>query len=100
MKEKKYVQTNFFPMYLPNQKMQGRDTANKQFFKDGLVGVTVELYKHQIECGETCFVHIYLLQKGIQTVAISFECLPVFHKKKRHTNDIATVRVFFCNKYM
>ena len=32
----------FFPTYLPNQKIQGRGTANKQFFKDGL---DVPIYK-------------------------------------------------------
>ena len=32
-KKKKII---FFPTYLPNQKIQGRGTANKQFFKDGL----------------------------------------------------------------
>ena len=29
---------------------------------------------------ESCFVNIYLLQKDTQTIAISFECLPVFRK--------------------
>ena len=32
MKKKK-----IFPTYLPNQKLQGRGTANKIFFKDGLI---------------------------------------------------------------
>ena len=32
---KKYI---FFPTYLTNQKIQGRSTANKQFFNDGLMG--------------------------------------------------------------
>ena len=36
-KNKKICQKKFFPTYLPNQKLQGRDTANKQFFKDGLI---------------------------------------------------------------
>ena len=31
------MQKNVFPTYLPNQKIQGRGTANKQFFKDGLI---------------------------------------------------------------
>ena len=30
------MQKNFFPTYLLNQKIQGRGTANKQFFKDSL----------------------------------------------------------------
>ena len=30
------MQNLFFPTYLPNQKIQGKGTANKQFFKDGL----------------------------------------------------------------
>ena len=33
MKEKKMI---VFPTYLPNPKIQGSGTANKQFFKDGL----------------------------------------------------------------
>ena len=37
MKEKKNyeIKKKFFPSYLLNQKIQGRGTANKQFFKDG-----------------------------------------------------------------
>ena len=39
--KKKNMQTIFFP-YLPTQpKIQGRGTANKQFFKDGL---TIHVY--------------------------------------------------------
>ena len=34
--ERKNKYDFFFPSYLPNQKIQGRGTANKQFFKDGL----------------------------------------------------------------
>ena len=35
---KKNIYINlFFPTYLPNQKIQGRDTANKHCFKDGLI---------------------------------------------------------------
>ena len=30
------MQKYFFPTYLPNQKIQGKGTANKQFFNDGL----------------------------------------------------------------
>ena len=29
------MQKSRFPTYLPNQKIQGMGTANKQFFKDG-----------------------------------------------------------------
>ena len=29
----------FFPTYLPYQKIQGKSTANKQFFKDGLTEI-------------------------------------------------------------
>ena len=36
MKEK-YNINLFFPTYLSNQKMQGMGTANKHFFKDGLI---------------------------------------------------------------
>ena len=39
-KEKKYAKKKKkknFPTYLPNQQIQGRGTANKQFFKDGLI---------------------------------------------------------------
>ena len=44
------------------------------------------------------FCSMYLLQKGIWTVAISFsECTLVFFAKIRHSNDIATVPVSFCN---
>ena len=56
-------------------------------FKDKLkniVGVAVELHKHTIVCGETCFVLIYLLQKGTQIAAITFDCFPVFHNKKTY----------------
>ena len=35
-KKKKKKKKNVFPTYVPNQKIQGRGTANKQFFKDGL----------------------------------------------------------------
>ena len=35
-KKKKYAKNFFFPTYLLNQKIQGRGTANKQFFKDSL----------------------------------------------------------------
>ena len=39
VRKKKYAK-KFFPTYLPNQKIQGRGTANKQFFKDGLIGTS------------------------------------------------------------
>ena len=36
MKEKKILTKKiFFHTYLPNQKIQGKGAANKQFFKDG-----------------------------------------------------------------
>ena len=35
-KKKNICKNKFFPTYLLNQKIQGRGTANKQFFKDGL----------------------------------------------------------------
>ena len=42
--------------------------------------MTVMLHKNKIAPGK-CFVHIHnLLQKGIRTVAISFEYLPFFRK--------------------
>ena len=41
-KKNKYAK-NSFPTYLPNQKIQGRGTANKQVFKDGLT-VVVDLW--------------------------------------------------------
>ena len=34
--KKKKIMNIFFPTYLPNQKIQDRGTANKQFFKDDL----------------------------------------------------------------
>ena len=36
-KKKNMPKIFFFPTYLPNQKIQSRGTANKQFFKDGLM---------------------------------------------------------------
>ena len=43
-KKKKYANKYFFPTYLPNQKIQGRGTVNKQFLKDGSVGNRLELH--------------------------------------------------------
>ena len=36
MKEK-YNIIFFLPTYLPNQNLQGKGTANKHYFKDGLI---------------------------------------------------------------
>ena len=42
-KKKQNMQEFFFPTYLPNQKIQGRGTANKQFFKDGFIDKLLKL---------------------------------------------------------
>ena len=42
--------------------------------------MTVVLHTNKIAPGKSVRF-AYLLQKGTRTVAISFECLPVFHKK-------------------
>ena len=45
VRKKKKKMHFFFPIYLPNQKIQGSGTANKQFFKDGLMNATFKI-KH------------------------------------------------------
>ena len=52
---------------------------NKSKIDINLARMTVVLHTNKIAPGKR--VHIYLLQKGTRTVAISFECLPVFRKK-------------------
>ena len=52
--KKKNMKNKIFPTYLPNQKIQGRDTANKQFFKDGL-----KVKGHKF--------YIFMQPKGLET---------------------------------
>ena len=72
---------------------------NLKNYPDPVV-MTIVLHKHIIACGKrVAFTYICCRKTPRQwvTVAFSFECL-IFLEKRRHSNDIATVRVLFCNK--
>ena len=73
---------------------------NKAFkFKDLTLSEWLLHYININRMWEMCFVHIYLLQKGTQTVAISSNVFQFFHKKKKDIQMILQLPRCLSAKY-
>ena len=79
--------------------MKKQDSGTKNNFKINFARMTVVLHKHKIAHWK-CVLFTYICcRKALGQLQYHFMSSS-FSQKIRHSIDIATVRMSFCNKYM